>query len=357
MDNDSKLCRFMEALGPGVDVEVARSILEVSNWDLDAAMMQMSAMGMGGGGSASGTSPSEMPSEVRAPMATGYSDTLMAPLDPREEATLRREREARQAEQKRIEEERQATAEKRRREEVERQCTSSRMTAEQEAQERRRKQKSEQLALKRLQADPEAMKAHLEKQKAAEEEAARKQQVEEQRKQREAEMAEAEAARRREEADVAAKRRQKQEQEDLEREKAEAEARANANQVAAVEKPKEKPADEVVEALQLLRRTYKDSDPAGLVTCLQTLRKYLDNLYKNPSEPKFQRINSENANFKARVAAFDGSIAVLKACGFSEGEGGQLVTSRGGAALWTAITKIDVLIKEAESKAASLPKA
>lgn len=41
---------------------------------------------------------------------------------------------------------------------------------------------------------------------------------------------------------------------------------------------------------------------------------------KNPSEPKFRKINAENENFKNRVGNIAGGKTLLKECGFEEKE-------------------------------------
>jgi hypothetical protein len=80
---------------------------------------------------------------------------------------------------------------------------------------------------------------------------------------------------------------------------------------------------------------------------LKTLGTYIRNLANNPHEQKYQRINTENAAFQKRVAVFEGSLAVLTACGFTE-VGAALVVdsdflktkaelfSRGSKGGWTA---------------------
>ncbi|CAK0856778.1 unnamed protein product [Prorocentrum cordatum] len=65
-------------------------------------------------------------------------------------------------------------------------------------------------------------------------------------------------------------RREAREAEELRRERAEAEARRREAERAAP--PDKKESGAVVQALMLLRRRYKDSDPAGLLACLQTLK-------------------------------------------------------------------------------------
>lgn len=52
--------------------------------------------------------------------------------------------------------------------------------------------------------------------------------------------------------------------------------------------------------------------------CIETLKKYLQNIIGNPDEPKFQRIRMSNRIFCEKVANAEGSAEFLKAAGFQE---------------------------------------
>ena len=52
--------------------------------------------------------------------------------------------------------------------------------------------------------------------------------------------------------------------------------------------------------------------------CIETLKKYLQNIINNPSEEKFQRIRMSNRIFTEKVANVEGSLEFLKAAGFQE---------------------------------------
>jgi len=81
MDNDQKLVTLLDSLGEGGDVEFAKEVLESHNWDLEAALNTITG-GTDGGGPPSRTGPEELDEEgYRAPMRTGYRDTLLGP-DP-----------------------------------------------------------------------------------------------------------------------------------------------------------------------------------------------------------------------------------------------------------------------------------
>merc|ERR1711948_179667 len=94
--------------------------------------------------------------------------------------------------------------------------------------------------------------------------------------------------------------RKRNESEELQHEKAEAETRQREAEVSSA-KPKE--VDAFVSALVALRKRYKDTDAAGLLVCLRTLRAYVNNLCTNPQEVKYQRISCDNNAFRTRVAA------------------------------------------------------
>jgi hypothetical protein len=82
--------------------------------------------------------------------------------------------------------------------------------------------------------------------------------------------------------------------------------------------------------------------------CIDTLKKFINNIICAPSESKYRRISLANATVKARVASVDGAVWFLKAVGFVKGQG----TDADG-------NTIDVLIKptrddDAERLAAAL---
>lgn len=52
--------------------------------------------------------------------------------------------------------------------------------------------------------------------------------------------------------------------------------------------------------------------------CIETLKKYLQNIIVNPTEEKFQRIRKSNRIFSEKVAPAEGSSEFLKAAGFHE---------------------------------------
>jgi len=175
---------------------------------------------------------------------------------------------------------------------------------------------------------------------------------------REAAAKAAEAAERAAALEAEQKRRAEREAEDLRKEREEAELRRRASEapasssVAAAEASEDK--DEVVRALVTLRKRYLEEDPAGLATCLQTLRSYIGNLARNPHDAKFQRIKCDNAAFRSRIAAFDGASGVLRACGFQE-EDGALVCDPAflktkGPRLWDALAKVDVMHDQAKQR-------
>merc|ERR1712013_873329 len=141
-------------------------------------------------------------------------------------------------------------------------------------------------------------------------------------------------------------------QEDLRRERAEAPQKLEKTCSAPAACPA-KEADELVPALVAIKKRCKDGDPdekAKVQVCLKTIRAYIDNLAQNPMEPKFQKINKENAAFKTRVQPFDEAVAVLQACGFRD-EGSQLtidpdIPRAKCTALKDVLTKVDLLMAQ-----------
>ena len=79
-----------------------------------------------------------------------------------------------------------------------------------------------------------------------------------------------------------------------------------------------KPKDQIIHYLNVLKNTYKTSNPAALKLCLSTLKAYLSNLEQHSAEPKFKKINKDGKAFSERVAPFQGATAILKVCGFVE---------------------------------------
>mmetsp|Transcript_27805 Transcript_27805/g.73442 ORF Transcript_27805/g.73442 Transcript_27805/m.73442 type:complete len:751 (-) Transcript_27805:356-2608(-) len=144
------------------------------------------------------------------------------------------------------------------------------------------------------------------------------------------------------------RRRELAEQDALRREAFEAEERKREAERTLA--PEEKKEDDVVTALLALRKKYRETDPKGLATCLQTLRTYINNLARNPHEPKFQRINCDNNAFRQRVAGFEGAIGVLLACGFEEDGSAlavpQVFIKSKGPKLFDALAKVDVMLNQ-----------
>lgn len=88
MDRDHKLTVFLDSLGADADVGVAVEVLEAHNWDLAAAMESVTGPGQGQGLHSESPPPLVPHAGVdaegyRAPMRTGYRDTLLGP-DPEE---------------------------------------------------------------------------------------------------------------------------------------------------------------------------------------------------------------------------------------------------------------------------------
>jgi len=138
------------------------------------------------------------------------------------------------------------------------------------------------------------------------------------------------------------------EESELRREREEAELKRKEAEGGGVREP-----DPVVNALQALRRQHLKRDPAALATCLQTLHAYISNLAKNPQESKFHSINCQNSNFRSRVAALEGGIEVLQACGFVAVDEKLCVDpdfmKSKGPKLWDALSKVALLLEQVKS--------
>lgn len=76
--------------------------------------------------------------------------------------------------------------------------------------------------------------------------------------------------------------------------------------------------DQLVHWLNKLKKDYKDTDAAGLKTCLTTLKTFIKNLQDNPTDAKFKRIKVDGKAFQSRVAPYNGAIEVLDVMGFED---------------------------------------
>jgi len=278
--------------------------------------------------------------QVRAAREQELARKQAAEQERRRREESQREAEAIQQATERAERERAALEVAQRRQQAEEERT--RQAAEAAlAQQRADKQAEEE----RARHAAEAALAQQRAAKQAEEERARQAAESALAQQRAAEQAAAQAA-----ASEEAERFAAREAEELRREREEAEMRRREAEAPAEE---QREVDPVVQALQGLRRLHLKRDPAALAVCLQTLRTYISNLASNPQEPKYQRINCENAAFRAKVSALEGAVTVLEACGFEQ-EGSTLQVSSEflkakGPKLFDALSKVDVLLEHVKS--------
>jgi len=83
------------------------------------------------------------------------------------------------------------------------------------------------------------------------------------------------------------------------------------------------------------------SYPDTMKVCLQTIRKILENIIKNPTEEKYQKIKLANEAFKTRVGDVVGGLFILDACGFKEEDGFLMYRGQNFDVLQVAIQKID----------------
>ncbi|CAJ1347936.1 unnamed protein product [Effrenium voratum] len=113
--------------------------------------------------------------------------------------------------------------------------------------------------------------------------------------------------------------------------------------------PAKKVEDPVILSLRELRKKYREAQPAELAACLRTLSQCVGRVLSDPQEPKYQRINHEK--FRTRVG-LEGAVAVLEAIGFLQ-EGEFLVMEADyartqGLRLRDAKAKMEVLLSDLE---------
>lgn len=77
--------------------------------------------------------------------------------------------------------------------------------------------------------------------------------------------------------------------------------------------------------------------------CIETLKKYLNNIISNPTETKYQRIRMTNRIFCEKVANVEGAMEFLKAAGFKE------ITSNNEAFLEWSEYPLEMLIQLCEA--------
>merc|ERR1719215_2225083 len=78
--------------------------------------------------------------------------------------------------------------------------------------------------------------------------------------------------------------------------------------------------DQIAHWLSKMKKTYKDTNPEGLKTCLSTLKIYVKNLQDNPQDPKFKKLKLDNKAFQSRIAPYEGAIEFLDVMGFEKKE-------------------------------------
>lgn len=68
-------------------------------------------------------------------------------------------------------------------------------------------------------------------------------------------------------------------------------------------------------------KIYRMGQHETLKTCIRTLKLYVENIIKDPSNEKFRNINSDNPNFCQRVKDVIGGVQLLNLIGFKEENG------------------------------------
>eukprot|EP00490_Sorites_sp_Unknown_P017662 CAMPEP_0114641368 /NCGR_PEP_ID=MMETSP0191-20121206/2217_1 /TAXON_ID=126664 /ORGANISM="Sorites sp." /LENGTH=380 /DNA_ID=CAMNT_0001853399 /DNA_START=52 /DNA_END=1194 /DNA_ORIENTATION=- len=336
-EKDVKLAQLLETIGEGADLDFAREVLIANNWDLQAAATVI----LGDGAQVAARSAPSAPAvattppeglkhvvsdEVRAPMRTGFCETLLT-TDAAEQA---RQDKAREEERLRLEAERVAAEERKRREAEEshqknlaRIAEEQRAVAERQAVERKKqKAQEEQEALRArkvkkgrrrdddsdddledIPVESGVMLADLSNQLASKvESSAKREEV------KSSMPVSGEASQMRlEEAPQAPEAPQTL-------------PPVTAEETLPPEAPREteagheEKADSFVVAIRVLRKKHREAAPAALATCFRTLNDLIRNVIEHPQEAKYQRIKAEK--FRSRVGDLEGAVAVLEASGF-----------------------------------------
>eukprot|EP00434_Breviolum_minutum_P023376 symbB.v1.2.020621.t2/scaffold1747.1/size103332/8 len=413
-ERDVKLARLLETIGDGADPDFAREVLMASNWDLQAAITVILGDGVQAApapaapaapaplapvatATASSVAPegvSRMGSrDVRAPMRTGFYDTLL-PTDPAEQA---RQDKAREEERKRLEAERIAAEERRQREAEEahnknlaRMAEEQRAAAEKQAIERKKQKVQEEQEALRLRKEKKGrrrddsdddledipvasgmMLADLSDQLAGKAESAAARDEVSSDPVAEMPAVPVETA---QEAPALVPEAPPLPPSAPTQEAAEVQARVNSEPTlseqllgkAVAEVPKEatkeepevpheaeKAVDPLVLALRELRKKYREADPASLATCYRTLNDVVGNIISHPQETKYQRIKAEK--FRSRVCELEGAVAVLEACGFHPDDSNEFLVMDAdyartqGLRLRENKRKVELLISELEN--------
>ena len=95
------------------------------------------------------------------------------------------------------------------------------------------------------------------------------------------------------------------------------------------EKAKMSPVEQIKHGIKTIKTLYtEDRQPGVAKTCFKTIGVYTGNVVKDPSEPKYQSINLENAAFQKRVGKINGGLMILKGFGFEDNGEGKLALSK-----------------------------
>lgn len=75
--------------------------------------------------------------------------------------------------------------------------------------------------------------------------------------------------------------------------------------------------------------------------CIETIKKYLNNIISNPNEEKFQKIRMSNRIFSEKVANIEGAKEFMQAAGFTE----QTMDDGEKYLVWSKDFPIEMLIQ------------
>ena len=78
--------------------------------------------------------------------------------------------------------------------------------------------------------------------------------------------------------------------------------------------------EEFYKVFHQMNKIYRYTDKNRFNGCLKTIGKYVNNILKNPSEPKYHRIKTQNKVYIMRINDTIGGFNLLKAAGFEKEE-------------------------------------
>lgn len=86
-----------------------------------------------------------------------------------------------------------------------------------------------------------------------------------------------------------------------------------------LKKEEKSPIELIKHGIKTVKTLYTEERAPGVAkTCFKTIQVYINNVIKDPTDPKFQSINLGNEAFQKRVGKINGGKIILKGFGFEE---------------------------------------